>query len=598
MSEKKKAKGSVAAVVGLLDARERRNLSLVFLAAFVSALIEVVGVGSIMPFLAVASNPHVIHENQYLLWAYHELNFTDDRGFLIFLGLSVLVFLVVTSALKAVARYVVVRFTSSCRHTLSLRLLEAYLRQDYIFFLARSSSDLLKNINVEIQNMITGTLMNFVDLVSVTVQLTFYMIFLFAVSPITTCIMVVTIGGVYGGIYVVLRTKVKKLGAERFELNQDRTRIVNEALWGFKESKVFSVEKDHLARYKGPSERLARNESLSEVIGDLPRFLLEAVAFSTILLFVLWSIIATGSFQNAAATVGLFAYAGYRMIPAVQNLFKDITKLRYSATGSLRMIPEFELFKADLQSLEPPKERLPFQKNIVFEDLRYAYPSTEKTVIDGLSLKIEFHQSVGFVGTTGAGKSTLLDILMGLLEVQSGRILVDGLEITRSNVKNWQANIGYVPQTIFMSNSTVAENIAFGVPKELIDMDRVAAAARWAQLHDFILEQLPQGYETEVGERGIRLSGGQRQRIGIARALYRKPEVLVFDEATSALDNETEAALMEAVDSISGSLTLMMIAHRLTTLKKCDVIFVLDNGRVVDSGTYEELKTRHKSFQK
>ena len=597
MSEKMMG-GSVGKVVHLLNRKERRNLALVFAAAFVTALIEVMGVGSIMPFLAVASNPHVIHDNHYLSLTFQTLGFTDDRSFLIFLGVGVLGFLVVTSAFKAIGRYVTVRFTASCRHTLSMRLMTTYLRQDYIFFLSRSSADLIKNITVEIQNLITGTLMNFVEAVSVALQLAFYVIFLFAVSPMTTLVMLMAIGGAYGGIYGGMRARVKRLGGERFQLTQERNLIVSEAFWGFKESKIFSSEKSHLDRYKTPSEQMAKNESLSEVLSDLPRFALEAIAFSAIIVFVLWSIIETGSFQNAAATVGLFAYAGYRMIPAVQTLFRDLTKMRYSAPSVDKMVPEFELFHQGMLPLEPPQSRLPFKQGIVLENLKYTYPETQRPVLNGLSLTIPYRSTMGFVGSTGAGKSTLLDVLLGLLEVQEGRILVDGVTVVRDNIRSWQANIGYVPQSIYLSGSSLAENIAFGIPPAEIDLARVEEVARLAQIHDFIVQQTPNGYQTSVGERGVQLSGGQRQRIGIARALFRRPEILVFDEATSALDNETEEALMAAVEKISGSLTLIMIAHRLTTLKSCHAICVLEKGTIVDRGTYDELKARHKSFQR
>lgn len=595
MGEKKRS--TIGRVIRLLSPRDRGHLILVIGLSLVAAVIEVMGVGSIMPFLAVASNPDVIDTNRWLAMAYGLLGFGSHRDFLIALGLAVIGFVIVTSGVRGLTRFTVVRFTSHVRHRISVKLMEGYLRQDYVYFLSRNSHEFAKNINGEVQQMVQGTLVSFIDMIGFSLQLVLFIAFLLVVSPWITLTLILVVGTVYGLIYGLLRTTVKRLGQQRFDMNRERSRIVSETFWGIKDAKLMAVEKVFLDEYKGPSLKLAQTESGSEVISDVPKFALEAAAFSSILMFVLVIVIDTGSFQNAAVTVGLFAYAGYRMIPAMQNLFRTLTKMRFSAPSANRICQEMEELSQTLGPLHQPSQRMPFATAFELADVSFQYPSNQKIVLDHLQLSIPRRQTIGFAGPTGSGKTTLIDIVLGLLEPTEGVLLVDGVEVTVENRRNWQANIGYVPQVIYLSNTSIAQNIAFGVPLEQIDLAKVERAARMAQIHDFIVTGLDKGYQTAVGERGVRLSGGQRQRLGIARALYREPEVLVFDEATSALDNETEAAVMEAVHSLAGQVTVLMIAHRLSTLKECDCIYLLDGGQIRDSGTYEELSLRQKAFQ-
>jgi ABC-type multidrug transport system fused ATPase/permease subunit len=580
--------GNVGKVISLLESRERRKLYLVGVGAVFMAMIEVVGVGSIMPFVAVASKPELIRTNKYLSWAYAAFGFRSDRDFLIALGVIMLVFVVVTNASQALIHYVKVRFTTMRRHTLSQKLFRSYLDQPYPFFLNRNSYDFIKNINTEIEIVINGTLMQLVEIMARSIQILLLTIFLFVVSPYTTLGIVLSIGGVYGVIYFFVRKTLKRLGSSRYSLYAERTRIVSEAFWGIKEVKIMGIEQLFAKSHVKPSRRHAQNTSLHEVIGDVPKFALEAVAFSSIIFFVLYQTLKTGNFQDAAASVSLYAYAGYRLMPAVQNLFKAMSKMKYNSVGAERIYDEFQIASVGLRP-ETPVERMPFLRSIRLEHLSFAYPNTEKDVIKNLDLEIKANSLVGFVGKTGSGKTTLVDIILGLLVPQGGEFFVDDTRIDAANVRSWQKNLGYVPQSIYLSNDSIAANIAFGIPKGEIDMAAVEDAARMAQIHDFIVSDLKEGYGTEIGERGIRLSGGQRQRLGIARALYRNPSVLILDEATSALDHETETAVMDAIDGLSGKKTIILIAHRTTTLRKCDAIFKLEKGKIVETGNYATL---------
>lgn len=598
-SHEKKTKGlfyHLVQVVRLLTKRERRNLFILSLGTVFFALIEVLGVGSIMPFISVASKPEVIHSNPYLSWAYSHFGFGSESNFLRFLGFSLLFFLILTNGTSAVLHYFRVRFASMRRHSLSFRLLKAYLGQPYLFFLNRDSFDFVKNISSEIQNMITGTLTQLVDIIAKTIQIFFLALFLFVVDPGSTLLVVGSVGISYSIIYILFRKYINRLGVERFDAASEISRIVSESFWGIKEVKLLGIESTYSREYTGPSKRLAKNLSKSEVIGDIPKFALETVAFSTIVMIVLLSISREGSFANAATTITLFGYAGYRIMPAVQALFKAVTKLRHSAPTAERLIREFSLEKSAEPIIKIDVEKMPFAKSIELNSIVFTYPGAQRRIIDGVSLSISANSLVGFAGKTGSGKTTLVDIVLGLLRMESGELLVDGHPVEQKNLRAWQGNLGYVPQNIYLFNDTIASNIAFGVPREDVDMEAVRRAAQMAQISEFIENELKDGYGTLIGERGIRLSGGQRQRIGIARALYRNPSVLVLDEATSALDNRTEKAVMEAIDSLHGLKTILLIAHRLSTLRECDNIFLFDRGRLIDSGTYDELSTRNPFF--
>lgn len=560
------------------------------------AMVEVVGVGSIMPFMSVASKPEIIHSNQYLQWTFRTLGFSSEKTFLLVLGLSVLAFLILTNFMQAFMHYVKVKFTTMRRHTLAHRLLKGYLSQEYKFFLNRNSYEFVKNINVEIQSMIQNSLILFVDAISRFMQVFLLTLFLFIVNPLSTLGISGIIIAVYGAIYISVRGKLKRLGSQRFFLVEQLSRIVSEAFWGIKEVKLTGCEIVFADSFAAHSKKLARFDTINEVIADIPKFALETAAFSSIMFFVLLTILRSGTFADVAGTVTLYAYAGYRMIPAVQGLFRAISRLKYGAPTTERMLKEFQLLSGPQQIHHDAPSRMQFSRILELKRLQFSYPNTEKPVLDNVNISILANSLVGFAGKTGSGKTTLVDILLGLLSPLKGNVIVDGTILSESNIRAWQRNLAYVPQNIFLANDSVLSNIGFGIPPGQIDFAEAERAARMAQIHDFIMTELPQGYSTEIGERGVRLSGGQRQRIGIARALYRDPSVLVMDEATSALDGQTEKVVMDAIDSLQGTRTIILIAHRLNTLRKCDVIFLLDKGIIIDQGNYQELEARHEKY--
>lgn len=586
-------------ILSLLSPKERRRLLFLCCGIVFLALVEVVGVGSIGPFLAVVTNPPMIHSNPYLLWAYETFGFSSEAQFVIALGCAVIVFTVLRNIVAAVVRYAEIRFGQMRAHSISTRLLARYLSQPYAFFLNRNSSELTRNILGEVQETVKNYLIPLLECLTKSVITFSILIFLIALDPLVAAVMTLALGGVYGSVYAVTRMRLFKIGRLRLEANKRRFQVVSEVLGGIKDAKLMGKENVFLEEYKKPSRKIARYVTLKTVYGNLPKYVLDSIVFSMIILVVLWFIHDSGDLEGAVAMVSIYAVAGYRLMPTLDALYKNIAKLRGSQ-------PAVELIYRELMSnpdagflgpkTAPPRMNL--DEAISLEKVSFSYPGAETEVIRDLTIRIEKNTTVGFVGPTGCGKTTTVDIILGLLSPLSGDLCIDGVPVTTENVRNWQAGVGYVPQHIYLSDDTIARNIAFGVPHKQIDPDRLRRAAETANLLSFIEQELPQGFDTLVGERGVRLSGGQRQRIGIARAVYHDPAVLVMDEATSALDNVTEAQVMTAIDNLSHKKTILLIAHRISTVKNCDNIILLDKGSVAAQGTYESLLATSPEFLK
>jgi ABC-type multidrug transport system fused ATPase/permease subunit len=352
------------------------------------------------------------------------------------------------------------------------------------------------------------------------------------------------------------------------------------------------LEAAYVARFASPSIRYARLQAANQTISQVPRYGLEVIAFGGILLLVLYLLAVRQKLEDALPLIALYAFAGYRMLPIAQEIFAATAKMRFHR-------PALDLLHRDIADkrtvVDEPHavDPLPFSTSIELRGVAYRYPAGQRPILHDINLEIHKGARVGFIGPTGAGKSTVVDVVLGLLQPTAGAVLIDGAPLdSEDTIRRWQRQIGYVPQHIFLCDDTVLANIAFGQSGDTVDRKAAERAARLAQLNEFIINELPQGYDTQVGERGIRLSGGQRQRLGLARALYGDPAVLVFDEATSALDTDTEDAVMRALDGLDASCTVIMIAHRLSTVRRCDVLFKLDTGRIVGSGGYEAVVGR------
>jgi len=586
----------------ILTQREKLQVTALLVAIIVMAFFQAVGVASVLPFIGLVIDPTMVFENRWLLWAYETFNFTSLNRFIIFAGVVMFSLIIVSNGISAFATWFKLRFAWMNNHRLSKRLLGKYLSMPYVYFLNQNSADLSKNILSEVNHLTSDYLIPMLTIITRGMVAIFILAMLLWVDVIISLVALFLLGGIYGAIFWRVNKNLKRRGQLRMQANKMRFKSVNEAFGGIKEIKVLNREPYFLERYSKASYKQAILKSWNAVIGQIPRFALEAIAFGGIIIFVLVLLITREDISQVIPLASLFAFAGYRLMPALQEIFTSFTKMQFNRAVLDRIYDDFTSseFVGLPQTFYKEKlpEAMPFKREITLENVSYNYPRAEHHVIKDVSLVIERNSSVAFVGPTGTGKTTLVDIILGLLPPQTGRLLVDGVPLDADNIIKWQRNIGYVPQHIYLSDDTAARNIAFGVPDTEIDHEALEKAARAANIHNFIVDEMPQGYETVVGERGIRLSGGQRQRIGIARALYHDPAVLVFDEATSALDGVTEEAVLSAMDNAAKLKTLIVIAHRLTTVKNCDVVYVLDKGKIVASGTYDELLKNNDQFQK
>lgn len=576
---------------GLLSPLERRQALVLLALMLLVGVVEVVGIASIFPLIAVLSNPGMVHSNEYLHLVYTTLGFTDIHSFLIFLSVSVFLVVVGRTALTALSSYAVLRFIYMRGHTLSVRLLERYLQRKYSWFLNNHSADLSKSLFSEIDEVIVSGLLPGLQLLAQSIVAICILGFVVAVDPIVALIATATVAGAYGLFYVVIRKMLQRVGRDRRLANSERIRVAQEVIGGIKEVKVGGLEQGYLRRFSAASLRFGKLRTRLQVLGEQPRHFLEMVAIGGMLIVIMTLLFRNqGNLAEALPVIALYAFAGMRLLPVIQVLYKALVNMRAAGPIVDALHSEFVKNVAGPALTTPPPMAL--ASAIKLKNVSFTYPHAERLSLRDVTLTIPVHATVGFVGRTGAGKSTIVDLILGLLEPQQGQLLVDDVPIGPDNVRAWQRAVGYVPQHIFLADESIAANIGFGLPRDKIDMVAVERAARMASLHDFVVGELPQGYHTQVGERGVRLSGGQRQRVGIARALYNDPSVLILDEATSALDNLTEQTVMEAVRSLARRKTIILIAHRLTTVQVCERIFVLDGGRLIEQGNWDELIRR------
>lgn len=575
-----------------LNKRQRRRVVLLIVAIVIMAGLEVVNVSAIVPFLSLASDPGMIESHALLNWAYRFFGFQDANRFLIAVGLGLFFLMLASNLWSALTTWAQLRLVWSWNHQLSSALLRRYLNRPYTYFLNRNTSDLSKNLLSEVQQVTNQMIKPVILAIGKSVVALGIAAVLFVMNPGLALLVTAVVGGSYGAIYMAVRRRLAAIGKDRVRANSERFTVAAEGLGGIKDVKILHKEYAFWKRFEVPSRRFSRHQATSQTIGAVPRYAIETIAFGSVILILVYMIALEQDLGSIVPILGLYAFAGYRLMPALQQVFSGITAVRFYRAALEQVLDDLEA--ADEEPARPAvassaAEPLALRERLELRDLRFRYPGAEREAVCGVSLTIPANATVGIVGATGSGKTTLVDLILGLLRPQSGAILVDGEPVTDEMLLAWQANLGYVPQHIFLMDSSVAENIAFGVPKEEIDMEAVRQAAQIAQIDDFVMNEMPRQYDTVVGERGIRLSGGQRQRIGIARALYRRPSVLVFDEATSALDNATENHVIEAIRTLKGTKTMLMVAHRVTTLADCDTIFMLDRGRLVAQGSYEEL---------
>ena len=575
----------------LLSPKDKRIAFLLTLMLLIVAAIDTLGVASIMPFIAIISKPQIIENNIYIVNIYNFFSFQNKTNFLFFLTFIVLIILVVSSILRALSLWAILNFTYSQEYALGLKLIENYLSQPYEWFLNRSSIDLGKFILSESEKVIQGCLIPLMMIISHGCVVFFLLLLLIIIQPLLSIYLIFALAISYGGIYLFFRKIISKYSDERVLVNKERFEVLGEAFGGIKEIKLSGFESFFVSAYRYFGKRYAHLLAQEQIIGQTPKYIFESISFGGMLIITLYLIKSSAGIENAIPLIALYAFAGYKIMPSVQQIYFAITRLQFSSSILSEVLGELGIKRIDVNL----KKDLPLKikKSISLESVYFKYFNSKEHVLKDINFTIQAHTTVGIIGKTGSGKTTLIDIILGLLNPISGMIVVDGKKITLKNLRAWQSSLGYVSQNCFFSGDSILSNIAFGVPKSQINFHRLKKISKIAHVHDFVLD-LPQGYKTKIGERGVKLSGGQKQRIAIARALYKEPQFLILDEATSSLDSATEKLVMDSIKSLNHKITIVIIAHRLNTLRFCDDIYEVKSQTITRIGSYSKLLEKNK----
>jgi ATP-binding cassette, subfamily B, bacterial PglK len=576
-----------------------KALILMMLLFLLTSSLEMVGTGLVGPFIAAATNPDSIRQAHWLNWIYQTLNLKSNEQFLLVMGSVVISIFYIKSFLSFSAQKRIFEFGFHQQGELSSRLMRAYLAAPYTFHLGRNSAGLIQNIINETERFSNGLMMPLLTSISNAIVILALVILLLKTNAIAS----LTIAGVLlisFFLFSRFKDRITQWGKIGSDSRTEMIRLINHSLGGLKETRVLGCESYFQQQMEHETHRYAVSASLALSFSNLPRYIIEAFLITFLIGFTfLFITVNQGNTQDLSSVLGIFALASIRLLPATGNLMSAINGIRYNAYSLDQLyfdLKELEVAQhSDSNGLEARSlatqrrttETLSFNRTVTLDAVLYQYPDAARNALHKVSFSINKGESIALIGKSGAGKTTLVDIILGLLIPQHGDICIDGVSIY-NDLKTWRSMIGYVPQSIFLIDDTLERNIAFGVPDHLIDSYQIEKAIRAAQLSELI-EQLPKGINTIVGERGVLLSGGQRQRVGIARALYHEREILVFDEATAALDSETESLVTEAISALSGIKTMIIIAHRLSTIEHCDRVYVLQNGQVIKSGTYQDV---------
>jgi ABC-type bacteriocin/lantibiotic exporter with double-glycine peptidase domain len=592
--------GIAKEIHAVLTASERRRFVYLVLAALVLTALELVGIGAIVAFMGVLAQPELVFENRWLNRLYNALGFDDPHQFILVCGVTLLLIYLIKNAFAAFVVWLQQRFVWGTLLSLSNKLLETYIYSPYQFFLTRNTSEIQRNLISEMDHVINSVMMPATRIITQSIMAICILALLFWNDPVLAGALSLLFGSAYLWLYIGFRRRLSSIGALRAEANKQRFKILSEALSGIKEVRMTGREQYFV---DGFTEALRRYSGLmitGGLIAQLPKYLMESLAFGGILGITLYIVGVKQSMQEVIPVATLYAVAAYRILPAFQAVTQALATLQFNRKSLNVISRDLALGASQPPAAEIRESRnqsVNFDEAIYLREISFRYPTAENNALEKLDLTIRKNTTTGLVGFTGAGKSTIADIVLGLLVPQSGEVKIDNTLMTERTVPAWQIHTGYVPQQIFLIDDTIAHNIAFGVNPADIDQSALIEAAHMAHIYRFVTEELPNGFDTVVGERGIRLSGGQRQRIAIARALYHKPDLLVFDEATNALDGATEAIIRQSVNELSGTKTLLIIAHRLNTVKDCDVIHVLEHGKIIASGNYDELMTECQVFR-
>ncbi|WP_455615429.1 ABC transporter ATP-binding protein [Eisenbergiella sp.] len=562
----------------VLDRKQKIELFLLLISIAIGTFLELAGVTAIMPFINVVMDPSSIHKKWYLRWLYDFGGFHSDTSFIVFVAITLMLVYIIKNVYLCFLYNMQYKFTYDNQRRVATQMMDSYLRQPYSFHRIHSSSELMRNISTDTERMFQGILaiLQLITELCVCIVLGTYLFIMdksitFGVGLIMALFLIIFGKG--------FKNYLSYIGNENRKYAALVTKWMQQSFGGIKETKILEKEKFFKEEFDYNYQKSASYDRRYRFLQVAPRPIMEMVCVSALLLVIILKLLRGTSSAYFVSTLSVFAVGAFRLMPSVNRITNYMSVLMYTkgSTNSVyRALKEINELEQDI--IENNNKPLVFKSAIYIKNLFFRYPDSEINVLNNITFNIKKNESVAFIGPSGAGKTTLADIILGIMEPTAGKILVDDVDI-KGRMHAWHKNIGYIPQTIYLMDASIKENIAFGVPSNEINDVEIKRAVEEAQLKDFI-DDLKDGINTIIGESGVRLSGGQRQRIGIARALYNNPDILVLDEATSALDNDTENAVMEAIEKLSGNKTLIIIAHRLTTIKNCDVVYEVKDGIV------------------
>ncbi|MDO4808504.1 MAG: ABC transporter ATP-binding protein [Eubacteriales bacterium] len=561
----------------LLEPREKRKLIPLLLLTTAGAFFEMLGVSMVVPLVTAIMNPEILTTNALIAPLCRIFGITEHREFIIFCIVAMILVFIIKDLFLVFEHYCRSRFVFHNRLRMQQKTLHAFLKKPYEYYLNARSGEILRIVRTDVQN-VYGLLMTFLSLVSESVVSLALIAVILTIDPVMTLLIAGFLAVMVAVIVKVVKPKLKKEGKIFRENLSKAYDWTLQCIQGIKEIKVGGRERFFEQSFAEAGEKQIEAEKRYTVLNSVPKVIIEMGCVCAALLVMLIMILAGREPADLIPAFAAFAMAAVKLMPASNRIINAVNAVAYHGSSIDRLLENLQKEEAPEGEAENSKVKIKLQKEAELSEIGYRYPNSNEIIFDGASMKIPVGHSVGIVGTSGAGKTTAVDILLGLLKPERGCVLSDGVDVSQ-NLRGWQDLIGYIPQSIFMMDGTVRDNVVFGA--DASDDEKVWKALREAQLEDFIRRQ-PDGLDTQIGERGIRLSGGQRQRIGIARALYEDPELLVFDEATSSLDNETEAAIMESINSLHGKKTMVIIAHRLQTIENCDMVYrVPGDGSII-----------------
>jgi ABC-type bacteriocin/lantibiotic exporter with double-glycine peptidase domain len=584
----------VRKILGVVEGKQRFHLGLALVLMVVSAFMDMAGIISMVPFLTAIADVDNIQNVEYLSWVYQYFAFSDVRSFLVFLAMFSFSLLVMNNMMRVATAWANIRISMRLRFIFHTRLFQHFLHLPYTYHVEKNTAELIDKLTVRVNSVIAGTLSPV--LIIITHGLTGLFVFITLLWQ-DFALTVVLIGGLaffYFFIYRVVQKKMVEYGNEITRIDPGVLKLANESFGGIKELKTLGREASFIKRFTEFSRSYSSTYQKLQIFTVMPNALVELMAIGSIMLLGSYLIYVNENLLETLPILGVYVVASRRIQPAMANIFIQLGQIKFHQPSFDLVWPDIKAAFADNSCKEADDNDagdFELHEGIEIRGLDYAYKGTDKKIIDQMHLSIPALSTVGIVGGSGVGKTTLVDLILGLLSPSAGEIMVDNRMLITGN-----RMVGYVPQHVYLADDTVIRNIAFGLDDEEIDFEAVSRAAKLAQVSEFIEKELADKYLTIIGERGIRLSGGQRQRLGIARALYHNPSVIILDEATSSLDGITEQSFMRAVRGLSHKKTIIIIAHRLTTLKDCDIIYLLDKGQVADSGTYDELLVKSAQF--